>query len=224
MPCHHECDHHESEYSKYAPLQQKGVDLYPCIDIHNSWSRNTERPLERTAVLQPTSRCDALDGDRSKLLVSDADSEMLIHIRFSKVVRLRGVSMMAPERMETEFAGLVRPAMLRLYVNRTDLTFDSCAMLTPTQVVELPSAAGASEESFFPLRASLFFRTQSITVHIPSNNQATAKSVLQYLGFFGEASDMDTARRAVTAVYESRPAVHDHTAKSERRAGGHSVM
>ena len=210
MPCSHECDKTESDYSKVAPVNQQGVCLFPYINCTQCSAENVQTKLHETNILKRNKDCYHIGGSRSSILISDTDEELLIRICFSKVVRLRGLCLVSLDEEIKKKYCVEMPSKVNIYLNRIDVSFANCGTIAPTQSIDLYSISG--DGYYTPVKASLFFRTASLTLHIPGNKarKPNVMTAIQHLGFFGEPSDIEVSKKAVTTVYETKPSVHDY--------------
>ena len=210
MPCQHECDKTESDFSRVVPINYKGPCLFPYLNGNQCYSKNTRLKIQETNVLKPNKLCFDVNESNPNVLVSNTDAEMLIYIYFTKIVRLRGLCLVSLDESIRRTYRVEQPSKINLYVNRDDISFDRCATIKPTESIDLKNMS--PNDTFCPVKPTLFFRTSSLTIHIPGNRSQSPeiKTALQHIGFFGEASEIEVSKRVVTTVYETKPSVHDY--------------
>eukprot|EP00759_Apiculatamorpha_spiralis_P051531 PhF_6_TR5258/c0_g1_i2/m.7638 len=209
--CSHEhqscgCQHSHGEEDRGGDAQGGlGQCLFPYI--HTSLVRgiNISCPPTSNALKPHAQRTDRSKGS----LRSDADAEMIVHIPFHTVVRIRGICIIGEGERRA-------PNLVRLYTNRSDITFDTARRLDPQQ--ELPLFENGdvitdrSEMLLYPLRAAKFMNVASLTLHFPSNftNDEDEVTGVYHIGLLGESTERPVTDGVVTAVYEVRPNLADH--------------
>ena len=143
--------------------------------------------------------------DTTRVLESDADEQVIMHIPFSGHVKLKSILLRAPASDQA-------PRSLKVFVNRDHLDFDSIAEVKPTEVFELVPYANASEISEYPVKVRLFPAVKSLTLFFDANYGADA-TLLWYLGFRGEFTRRSD--KPVIAIYEAAANPADHKVKNQ---------
>lgn len=97
-----------------------------------------------------------------------------------------------------------------MFVNRTDLDFDTASELQPAQEFELSQTSEVQE---LPVKRALFGKVQRLSLFLEDNFGDGDEDVtrLSYLGFRGEW--MQLGRAPVNITYEAAPNPSDHKLK-----------
>ncbi|BGP31849.1 hypothetical protein JCM10296v2_003626 [Rhodotorula toruloides] len=180
--------------------------LFPLIEFHLSHALNVndavQDPLKR--VLRPLDSKDAVlandelvgtqheaDGDDGGVWTAgcietqDGDDELLIHVRFSELVRIKSILIgTGGGRLSTS------PRLCRAWVNRgpSGITFDEASTATPKPAQEwelLESEGGGRGAVEYPVRIARFANCSDIDLYFA--NTRSEQSRLFYLGFLGES-------------------------------------
>ena len=133
-------------------------------------------------------------------LTSDADEELLIYIPFTASVKLKSIALLGLNDASA-------PSKMNVWINRTDIDFDSVGSIPPTQFWECIETVRQGELAEYPTRIAKFNGVTAMYLHIPSNFGADA-TVLKYIGLKGEWSVLN--RDPVIALYESSARPVDH--------------
>ncbi|KAJ2649770.1 hypothetical protein IWW40_002946 [Coemansia sp. RSA 1250] len=173
--------------------------LFGKVDVDKAWCLNEATAGSVKTIFKPWA--DRLDT--TQLVQSDADEELIIHVPFTGMVKLKSLLVWGG-------AGPSAPSRLRIFANRDSLDFDSIGDAAPTQVVEL--ASGLREPAEYPVRAAKFGSTRSLTLHVPENFGSEHTSVY-FLAFRGEWTPPKEA--PVVSVYELTPNAADHKAPDQ---------
>ena len=186
----------------------EGSSLLPFIDTPRLTCGNEREAGSAVRVFRTlAARRDA--GGTAGLLRSHAgDPELLLHIPFTTPCRVKSVCIAGPD------AG--HPPLVRVFANRDDLDFATVADAVPDQTLTLP--ADATADAWLPLKQVKFGSATSVTLHFPADGAAHLDYLeLCFVGLKGVASGLK--RGAVTAVYEARAQLSDHSVKNEAGAG-----
>ncbi|KAJ8295018.1 Sorting nexin lst-4 [Rhodotorula toruloides] len=180
--------------------------LFPLIEFHLSHALNVndavQDPLKR--VLRPLDSKDAVltndelvgteheagagDGGvwtAGCIETQDGDDELLIHVRFSELVRIKSILIgTGGGRLSTS------PRLCRAWVNRgpSGITFDEASSATPKPAQEwelLESEGGGRGAVEYPVRIARFANCSDIDLYFA--NTRNEQSRLFYLGFLGES-------------------------------------
>ncbi|KAJ1835464.1 hypothetical protein LPJ63_001084 [Coemansia sp. RSA 2711] len=193
----HGHDHsHEHDADADTGLQDS---LFSQVDSERAWCLNESEPNAIKAVFKPWHQ----RLDTTLVCQSDADEELLIHVPFTSMVKLKSLFIWGG-------SGEAAPRTLRVFANRDDLDFDNVGDAEPTQTLELIDNAGQPPE--YPVRTAKFGSTRSLTLHVPDNYGAEQTSVY-YLAFRGEWTEL--SETPVISVYELKPNAADHKTPNE---------
>ncbi|KAG7311545.1 hypothetical protein JYU34_002592 [Plutella xylostella] len=192
--CHDEHDHDHDHSSEETGFQ---YNLYEKIDKENLQCLNETVDGSGKTVFKPWDK----RLDRENFVESDADEELLFNIPFTGNVKLKGIRI-ASDNTDSH------PAVLRLYKNRPNMTFDDISA-EPDQVFELQRDTEGRLE--YTPRIVAFSSVTHLTMHFPSNFGAENTRIF-YIGLKGEWTEGH--RHGVTiCTYEARPNVDDHKLK-----------
>ena len=219
------CDGHSHDHDHDDDL---GVSLQSFIDIPQTYCLNEHQRNAGQSILKPF-------VDRFTLTPSlqspreEDDPELLFHITFTEAVSIKFISISGIGRIHVpngdESQATSAAHNVKVFVNGTDLDFDTARDLEPTASLELvpPEHVAEVEDSGedlhagtldYPLRPSSKFKyCTSITLFF-EDNFASASGVdevpteITYVGFKGGGTKLK--RQAVEAVYESRGMKKDH--------------
>lgn len=127
--------------------------------------------------------------DLSQCLVSDADEELLISLKFMSAVKISALQF---ECADADAA----PAKVRLFVNKIGLDFDSAKSEAATQEIELAPAKVRPGASPVELRFVLFQNVSTLTIFIPSNQADGEETKLGKLVVLGEPITHEGLKRS----------------------------
>ncbi|KFM26470.1 PITH domain-containing protein 1 [Auxenochlorella protothecoides] len=192
--CSHDHDCEEEDCST-------SYSLYKNIDTPRVRCLNELEEGSCQAVFKPWHA--RLDSSGPNLRSQEDDPELLLYVPFDGAVSLKAICVIgAPDGRG--------PAKLRVnrrvYVNREDLDFGMVADLQPIQEWDLvDNTAGVVD---YPTQASKFNGVHSLTLHFPETLGGGDATQINFVGFKGTCVSRD--RRAVEAVYETKPMPSDH--------------
>lgn len=150
---------------------------------------------------------DRLNPSEITLKSDPDDCELLIHIPFDGMVKLRAICIIGGTNDSS-------PSKLRVFTNRDDLDFTAVENAAPVQEWDLNENFNGEIE--YPTTVSKFNGVYSIDLHIPASFGASFTEVT----FIGLKGEWESRRReAVQAVYESRAMPKDHKVPEEQGAG-----
>ncbi|GAA5836162.1 hypothetical protein JCM3766R1_001981 [Sporobolomyces carnicolor] len=178
------------------------VSLYPYILQSGSHTLNAEDPSHLQRVLRPldskdtvktndeiegTEQGDQRDGNWSAgCLDSQAgDEELLVHVRFSELVRIKSILIgTGGGRLPTS------PRLARVWVNRSNgISFDETSTVPGAQEWELLENENGSRGSVeYPVRISKFANVSELDLFF--SNTRSDQTRLFYLGFMGESRQL----------------------------------
>ncbi|KAJ1953165.1 hypothetical protein EC988_003150 [Linderina pennispora] len=182
--------------------------LYSKILVDNTTCLNEAEPNSIHGVFKPHH----LRLDTQKFVESDCDEELLIHVPFNGMVKLKSILLWGG-------AGESAPKHMKVFANRDDLDFDNVNDTTCTQAWDL--VEGARQPVEYPTRIAKFNSVRSLAIFLPSNFGADETTVY-YLGFRGEWTELK--ENPLITVYELRPNVADHKTPADELVGHNSVL
>ena len=125
-------------------------------------------------------------------MVSAADEEVLILVRFTSPVHIRKLMVIGGDAHEQH------PAKLKCYVNQEMIDFMSLQGMTAVQEFNLAiNELGTTE---LVTAASRFNNISSLAFYFPTNHGGSSSTSIQYIGMQGEHTHY--RRQTVDAVYE----------------------
>jgi hypothetical protein len=197
---YHDHGGHGHNHSK-DPELERGFEysLYKYIDTSKVFCLNEAEKGSIVNVFKPWHDRLSQQGSVS----SDTDQELLIHIPFTGVVKLKSLMIVGGTNGRS-------PKKMRAFINRDDLDFSSVQDMKSVQEWDLQEDYQGVME--YPTRIAKFINVYSLILHIPENfgNDVTT---IYYIGLKGDFEVMK--REAVVTTYESKPMAKDHKTKSE---------
>ena len=208
---------HDHEHGDEAAL----ASLREYVDVPRVYCLNEATPNSGRAVLK--SYEDRFTETPHLLSADDPDDEpeLLLHVPFTEAVAIKTLSVQGAPGRSNGGRGDIdtsAPQTVKVFVNRTDLDFETACDMEPTTTVTLlPPEHGAGYGTIdYPLRpAGRFQSASSITLYFGDNYAREAdpdgdavQTEISYVGFKGKGTNVK--RRAVEAVYESRAMKEDH--------------
>ncbi|KAG0148587.1 hypothetical protein CROQUDRAFT_60355 [Cronartium quercuum f. sp. fusiforme G11] len=164
-----------------APGASSSVSLYPYIDQQRSYALNTQQPpLGLPLIVRPHHTRNTISTDESLFSLDDSDPELIIHLAFTELVRIRTLLVSIGRGEEA-------PRLCRVWTNLVNgIRFEEVDDRKPDQEWELCEADGAVE---YPTRISRFQSVSSLTFLFrqPSGSDC---SRLFYLGALGEVKHL----------------------------------
>ncbi|KAH6645784.1 DUF1000 domain protein [Truncatella angustata] len=205
--CHDEHEHshgggghdHEHDHSDdITPALQHS--LYQHIDFDAVITMNEASPGSGKAIIKKTW------AERLQIepeLESDADEQIILNIPFTGQVKLHSILLRSSPSDSA-------PRTLKVFINRSDMDFETASELDPTQQFELSQTSDIQE---LPVKRALFGKVQRLTLFLEDNFGDGDEDVtrLSYLGFKGEW--MQLGRAPVNILYEAAPNPNDHALK-----------
>ena len=182
----------------------EGASLFGAIDLPRVACLNEEVAGSAVGVLRPLVR--RRDTAAGVLRSVPDDPELLLHIPFTSPCRIKSLCV-------SNGLGGGAPSAVRLFASRDDLDFSSVGDATPDQVLSL--AEDPTADVWHPLKQVRFGSASSLTLHLRA--EGAAQLVVTFVGLKGVASGL--RRGAVTAVYEARAQLSDHTMPADVAAG-----
>lgn len=145
-------------------------------------------------------------------LESDADDQIILFVPFTSSVRLKSIALLGPPDNHA-------PAHLKVFVNRTDIDFDSVESAVPTQEWELVACPPRGVVPEYPTRLPLFTSVRNLTIFISSSVGAETTKV-SFIGLKGDYTPVN--RNPIITNYEIAANPADH--KTKASTGGLSNM
>jgi len=205
MACRHEHDEHCGHKHDDEPEKERGEDgtLFPYIDTVKVRCLNENTTGAARNVFKP--RDEKLD--KTKYLESAADEQLILHIPFTCVIKLKSICIIGGENGAS-------PSKLKVYINREDIDFDNVETMSPVQEWDLQEDPSGLLN--YPTRYAKFGNVSHLTLFFPSNF-GNDVSRIYYVGLTGEATQLK--REVVHATYELRPQASDHKNPAETGLG-----
>ncbi|KAH8742101.1 hypothetical protein FG386_003428 [Cryptosporidium ryanae] len=126
------------------------------------------------------------------------DPELMLFIPFSTPCSISSITIIGGDNGTS-------PSRVKVYINNENIDFSTVDELEPAQSLDLiEDFCGAFE---YNLRANKFKNVSYIVLYFPSSINSD-QTKIYYIQLKGYATNYQ--RKAVTAVYESKPNVSDH--------------
>ncbi|OMJ24693.1 PITH domain-containing protein, partial [Smittium culicis] len=150
-----DCDsgHHDHEHDLDPALKDS---LYSKIDIDNVVCLNEKDFGTGKLIFKPFN----LRLDTSKFVESDCEEEILLHVPFTGMVKLKSIVVWGGP-------GNCAPKKLKVIINRDDIDFDNVTTLPATQEFDL--VEGSAEPVEYLTRMSKFNNVRNINLHFHGN-------------------------------------------------------
>uniref|UniRef100_A0A7S1WJ47 PITH domain-containing protein n=1 Tax=Alexandrium catenella TaxID=2925 RepID=A0A7S1WJ47_ALECA len=173
---------HEDDFLGISQL------LLPWIDVDNVVGLNEDTPNTARRVFRPyDSRLD----DTMFVESPDGDEELLVLVPLTSPVKVTGITVIGGDRGAS-------PSMVRLFINREDLDFQTVGDLQPTQELELVEDFHGAVQH--PLRAAKFVSVTQLALFFPAS-LGGLRTRIHWIGLWGVGSEYK--RQAVVTVYEA---------------------
>ncbi|KAI9208443.1 galactose-binding domain-like protein [Polychytrium aggregatum] len=197
---HHDDDHHhhhDHEHDHDGPDRGLESSLFNKIDIEHVRCLNESVDGAGKAVFKHW-----IDRfDTSKAVTSDADEQLIFIIPFTGSVKLKSIAVL----------GSPGPSVMKAFINREDIDFDSADSTKPDQEWELVEDPGQDLPEY-PTRMAKFSNVRSLALYFPSNFGADTTTIT-YIGFKGEWTEVN--KDPIITIYELAANPADHTLYSE---------
>ncbi|KAI9019763.1 galactose-binding domain-like protein [Hyaloraphidium curvatum] len=145
--------------------------------------------------------------DRTRFVESDADSQLLFHVPFTGLVKLKSICILGGPGEST-------PSRVSLFINNESLDFTSVEDTTPDQEFALLSSVPEGETPWYWTKVANFKSVRHLTIFIPENyggeDEATRVS---YIGLRGEFETYH--RDPIITVYEAFANPADHRVRNK---------
>jgi len=168
--------------------------LYQKIDLENVTCLNEEIENSGKDVFKAWEN----RKDRTKVVCSDADEELLFNIPFTGDIKLKGLIVMGGEHGH-------HPAKVKLFKNRPHMSFDDAQAKCDQEFELVQDNEGTLE---YATKVVTFSGVHHLSLYFPSNFGEDVTKIY-YVGLKGEFTP-STRVGVVNAVYEARPMMKDH--------------
>ncbi|KAJ2449271.1 histone deacetylase (class I) Clr6 [Coemansia sp. RSA 2336] len=210
--CHGEATDHDHTHEEADTGLQDS--LFDKVDVDKAWCLNETTSGSIKTIFKPWGE----RLDTTQRVQSDADEELIIHVPFTGMVKLKSLLVWGG-------ADDSAPASVRLFANRDGLDFDSVEDAEPTQQVEL--ARGLAEPAEYPVRTAKFSSTRSLTLHV-TGNFGGEQTTVYFLAFRGEWTRLKEAPKRITYYYDEEVGNYNygymHPMKPFRMRMAHSLV
>jgi hypothetical protein len=189
-----QCDHSD------GPDRGSEYTLYSLIDLNSVRPFNLVNEDAAKLIFKPWDDRFSLDG----YIESDADEQIILFIPFTGNVKLKSISLLG-------FNDESQPSVMKVYINREDIDFDSVEEQEPTQQWNLVNDTPAGIAPEYPTKVSKFTNVRNLTLFFPGNFGSDSTR-LSYIGFKGEYTAIN--KDPIITVYELAANPSDHKNKS----------
>jgi hypothetical protein len=157
------------------------------------------------------------DDATAPFVASDADPEILLHIPFHEVLRIRGILILGTN---DSFAA----SSVKLFVNAMDISgFDSVERLTPEESLILANSS-MEDAVVYRINPAKFQSVASVTMLFP-DSFGEEETHLCRIEFYGESTSQPVNRPVATnVVYESLGNPADHKVLEDGRGAVNFVV
>ncbi|KAF9455378.1 galactose-binding domain-like protein [Collybia nuda] len=149
------------------------ANLYSVIDKDNVHGLNLAVPENAKEVIKPWD----LRDDNTKFVESGVDDQLILHIPFTQIVRLKSVLLKLGR-------GEVTPRHLRIYANHPNIVDFADAETTKPQL-NISLLEGETGVVEYPLRVAAFTSVTSLSLFF-SESVGGEISQIYYIGFKGD--------------------------------------
>lgn len=193
----HGHDHDHDHTDDLTPALQNL--LYDQIDFPKITTLNEEDSNAGRAICQKT-WAERLEPEPE--LKSSADEQLLMIVPFTGQVRLHSILLRSSSSPSA-------PKTLKLFLNESDLDFETASEAKPTQTLTLSQTSAIQE---IPVKRAFFNTTRALALFFEDNYGNGEEDVtrISYLGFKGDFMKLN--KEAVSVLYESAANPADHKA------------
>jgi hypothetical protein len=164
-------------------------NLYAMIDREGTTALNVIKPEHTIGVFKPH----VLKLNDLPEIISDADEEIIVVIRFTSPVHIRKLMVIGGGGEDTSHY----PSSMKCYPNHTDIDFSNVSSFRSAQDFNLQVNDTGTIELITVLQS--FTNVTSLTLYFPTNYGA-GNTIIRYIGMQGEHTHY--RREAVNTVYE----------------------
>jgi len=176
-----------STHSHNVEYPDDSWNLYSMLDPLTTTALNVTQPQQALGIFKPY----VLRLQDDPMIISDADEEILVLVRFTSPVHIRKI-MIIGNGDESQ-----HPSLLKCYVNQENLDFSGIEALRPAQVFNLPMNTNGTVELTTAIQP--FTNITTCAFYFPSN-YGSPNTIIKYIGLQGEHTHY--RREAVDTVYE----------------------
>mmetsp|Transcript_176 Transcript_176/g.426 ORF Transcript_176/g.426 Transcript_176/m.426 type:complete len:247 (-) Transcript_176:230-970(-) len=230
------CDGHSHDHEHAEPDDTNaalGASLRPSVDFPGVRCLNESRPNAGRDILKYYEDRMSENPSLTSQEDIDEDPELLLIVPFTEAVSMKSLSVLSfsGRDEDDDNATTAAPRTVRIYVNRSDLDFETVRDLEPTATITLVPPSHQWMEEFvggtidYPLRPSGRFQNVSeIALYFCDNyamppgsggsndmddtDEDRVSTEITYVGFKGKGTNVK--RKPVEAIYETRGMKKDH--------------
>lgn len=149
------------------------------VGVYTDLTSNIDRPKVYATNGSTEDKVASLfDGDKSGLLRSDADEQLLISIPFNQACKLHSFRIVG--------RGQGAPKKVKLFVNSLNIGFDDMERLKPTQEVKLSEAQATDRGSaLIQTNFVAFQRVTNLTIFIETNQHDSDVTEVIHIDLIG---------------------------------------
>lgn len=198
--CESESQHHDHDHDHSPPPEDTNQvqSLYEKVQTGAVRALNEMVPGSGAEIIKPWSE----RFSTVPVLKSDSDEQLIIHIPFDGMVKLKSIFVRCPNTTSAI-------KEMKVYVNKDELDFDTIGDAKPTEVFECVPYEYASDLIEYPVKVRLYNRVKTLTLFLEHNwSDDELPTILWYLGFRGEHTEIKDAPIAIT--YEAFANPKDH--------------
>ncbi|GAA5870665.1 hypothetical protein JCM1840_006770 [Sporobolomyces johnsonii] len=209
------------------------TSLFSFLLHSGSYALNVEDPATLQRILRPVDSKDTVktneeiegtpEGDTGEggvwsagcLDSQEGDDELIVHIRFSELVRIKSILIgTGGGRLPTS------PRLARVWVNRPGgISFDEATSVPPSQEWELLESEGGQRGAVeYPVKIARFSNVSEVDVYFA--NARSDQSRLYFLGFLGESKQLKKEPSEPMSVGAENAASHMVDGVKEEKRGG----
>lgn len=198
--CESEAQHHDHDHDHSPPPEEthEVQSLFDKIQLHAVRVLNEAESGSGAKIIKPWGNRFSTDP----FLTSDSDEQMIIHIPFDGMVKLKSILVRCPNTVSAI-------KEMKVFVNKESLDFDTVNDAKPTEVFECVPYEHASDMIEYPVKVRLYHNVKTLTLFLEHNwSNDELPTILWYLGFRGEQTQYKDVPIAIT--YEAFANPKDH--------------
>jgi hypothetical protein len=163
-------------------------NLYAMLDTETTTALNVTRPRDVMGIFKPFVK----RLETEPLLISDADDEMILTLRFTSPVTIRKLMIIGGTNPDQQ------PATLRCYPKQENIDFNNVETFRPAQTFNLQPNPEGTVELITTLHQ--YTNVSTLVLYFQGNLGGLENSSLRYIGMQGDHTHYK--REAVHTVYE----------------------
>ena len=163
-------------------------NLYAMLDTETTSALNVTRPGDVLGIFKPFVK----RLETEPILISDADDEIIIALRFTSPVTVRKLMIIGGPNINQQ------PARLRCYPEQENIDFNNIEDFRPAQTFNLQPNGEGTQELITTLHQ--YTNISTLVLHLQGNLGDLESSTLRYIGLQGDHTHYK--REAVHTVYE----------------------